>query len=102
LVNGVFRYPINTKWEVYGGGGVGGSYSILSVQDFGVDESDGDFVFAWQGLAGVRYKIKENMSVGLGYKYFGTAKGNYDIGGGSVSIDKVQNHTIGVVFNLKF
>ena len=102
MANAVFRYPISTKWEAYAGGGVGGSYSILNVDDFGVSDSSGDFVFAWQGLAGVRYKLKENMTLGVGYKYFGTAEGNYDIAGASVSIGNVHNHTVGVVFNMKF
>ncbi|MEY2409912.1 MAG: OmpA-OmpF porin, family [Verrucomicrobiota bacterium] len=101
IVNGVFRYPLSQKWETYAGGGVGGSYSILDLNG-AVDDSDGDFVFAWQVLAGFRYKIKENMSIGLGYKYLGTTRGNYDVGGVNVSISDVHNHTFGAVFNLKF
>ena len=62
MVNGVFRYPNASGFEPYLGGGVGGSLDILYVDDFGIEDTDTDFNFAWQFLAGVRYMIQENMS----------------------------------------
>ena len=102
IVNGVFRYPNDSKFEPYLGGGIGGSCNILHIDDFGIDDTDADFNFAWQALAGVRYKFLENMSLGIGYKYFGTSSSDYDIEGISVDIDTSNNHTLNVVFNVVF
>jgi opacity protein-like surface antigen len=102
IVNAVYRYQFGAKYETYIGAGIGGVYSSLTIDDQGVDDDDGDVVFAWQAIAGVRYLISETMSVGVGYKYLGTTEGKYDIEGSSIKIDSVHNHTFGAVFNWKF
>ena len=102
IVNAVYRFPLGAKFESYIGAGAGGTYSVLTVDDVGVDDDDGDVVFAWQAIAGVRYLLSETMSVGVGYKYLGTSESEYDIQGVSVKIDTVHNHTFGAVFNWKF
>ena len=103
MVNVVYRYPIGAKFETYIGGGAGGVYSVLTIDEPGLDDDDGDVVFGWQAIAGFRYLLSETMSVGVGYKYLGTTEGEYDIqGAGSISIEKVHNHSFGAVFNWKF
>lgn len=102
MVNVVYRYPIGSKFETYIGGGAGGTYSILNIDEPGFSDDDGDIVFAWQVMAGVRYSLSETMAVGVGYKYLGTTEGDYEIGGGSLSIDSVHNHSFAAVFNWKF
>jgi len=102
MVNVIYRYPLGAKFETYIGGGVGGAYSVLDIDEDFAKDDDGDVVFAWQAIAGVRYNISETMSVGVGYKYLGTTEGKYDIEGESVKIDSVNNHTFGAVFNWKF
>lgn len=106
IVNVVYRYQFGPQFETYIGGGAGGAYSVLSIDDtvgvVRVNDDDGDVVFAWQAIAGVRYLLSETMSVGVGYKYLGTTEGKYDIQGASVKVDSVHNHTFGAVFNWKF
>lgn len=102
IVNGVFRYPINSKWVPYAGAGIGGAYSILSIDEFGLDDNDGDFVFAWQFFGGVRYVINDRMSVGAFYKYLGTGDSEFEIDGISFEADDVSNHTVGISFQMKF
>lgn len=102
IINAVYRYTIGAKLETYIGGGVGGVYSHLTIDQGPVDDDDGDVVFGWQAMAGVRYLISETMSVGVGYKYLGTAEGEYDIQGARIKIDSVHNHTFAAVFNWKF
>jgi opacity protein-like surface antigen len=103
IVNVVYRYPIGAKWETYIGGGAGGVYSVLTADDGDFDDDDADVVFGWQAIAGVRYLISETMSVGVGYKYMGTAEGEYEVDGfGRVKIDNVHNHAFSAVFNWKF
>jgi OOP family OmpA-OmpF porin len=106
MVNVVYRYPLGAKFETYIGGGVGGVYGILdidgTVAGISADDNDGDVLFGWQAIAGVRYNISETMSVGVGYKYLGTSEGEFKIGGMKVETDNLNNHAFGAVFNWKF
>lgn len=102
MINVVYRYQLGAKFETYIGGGAGGVYSVLNIDEPGSSDDDGDVVFGWQAIAGVRYIISETMSVGVGYKYMGTTEGEYDIKGSSYEIDSVHNHSFGAVFNWKF
>ena len=79
IINVIYRYQIGPKLETYIGGGAGGVYSHLTIDEGTVDDDDGDVVFGWQALAGFRYSITETMSVGVGYKYMGTTESKYDI-----------------------
>ena len=102
MANGVFRYPIGNRLEPYIGGGIGGSSNFLFIHDFGLDDSDVDFNFAWQAMAGLRYKFADNMSIGAGYKYFGTSGGDYHIDGANVHVGNSNNHTLNIAFNMQF
>ena len=55
-----------------------------------LNDSDGDIVFSWQAMAGVRYMFKDNMSLGVGYKYHGTTEGSYKIEGVNFDISNVR------------
>jgi opacity protein-like surface antigen len=103
LVNAVFRYDNSSKFVPYAGAGVGGAYSILSIDDGGIDDDDGDIVFAWQLFGGVRYNINDRTSVGIYYKYLGTGDSSFSISGfGTAQANDVQNHTFGLNFTMKF
>ena len=104
IFTGEIRIPIVRWLEPYLGGGVGGSWNILYVDNFaGVDwDVDSDFNFAWQAAAGIRFKIPANISLSVGYKYFGTANSVYRIEGGNVHLGTSNNHTLNVAFNMVF
>jgi opacity protein-like surface antigen len=97
LANAVFRYENKTKFVPFVGAGAGGAFSIL---DAPID-SDTDFVFAWQLMAGVDYKIGENMCLGVKYKYFGTGDQSYDFGPG-IKLKDIVTHSVGVAFTWHF
>ena len=98
LVNAVYRFPLGAKFESYIGAGIGGVYGILTIDEGNTDDDDGDVMFGWQVIAGVRYNISETMSVGAGYKYLGTTEGEFF----GVKSDTLNNHSFGGVFNWKF
>jgi len=101
LVNGVFRLPNRTGFEPYVGAGVGGMLGYFGINDC-CGDFDNDFVFAWQGKAGVTYRFHPNMAVGLGYKYLGTAETDYNVFGIHTHLNTLHNHSVSVVFNMKF
>lgn len=71
LAHAVFRWQFYPHWIAYAGAGVGGTFSSLHVNaggsNYGLSGTDVDF--AWQTMAGVRYRIGSS-EIGLGYEYF--------------------------------
>jgi opacity protein-like surface antigen len=83
LANVAFQIPLpRTKLIPYLGGGVGGSWSIFDTDLYSngaatVVGNESDFVLAYQAFAGLRYEINEQMSAGVGYKFFATGSPTY-------------------------
>jgi opacity protein-like surface antigen len=81
-----------------GGGGGGGTVTLYG--------SESDFVFAWQGFAGVRFEINERMSFALTYRYLSVDPSAYHypaVGGPDVTVgfSGHQSHFVGVCFSMK-
>jgi len=53
---------------------VGGGFGRARVKEFG----DSDSAWAYQGIAGVRAALSDNIDVGLKYRYFRTGRLNFD------------------------
>lgn len=112
LANVVFQCPKSSPFIPFLGAGIGGAASLLYADDIAIgtttaDGSFGDFVFAWQAFAGVRYAINEQMSLGLVYKYFYSGASDWEpdlsIGtSGDISADSIQTHSVGFAFNFNF
>ncbi len=113
LATVTFTYPIPHSWITpYIGGGVGGSDSVFdpsnmsnnNSQDFVTGEED-DVVFAWEAYAGLRFQLNPNMSVGIGYKYFGTGNPNFSYPPApnfNVEFKGVETHSILASFTWRF
>ena len=104
LANVVFRFENDSPFIPFVGAGAGGVASFLNLDDddLGSDDNDSDLVFAWQLQAGVHYRINDQMSVGLAYKYLGTDSPEFDIEGETIELDSVHNHSILGSFNWSF
>ena len=65
------------------GGGVGFAGTDFDVRDDREGEAytdgDSDTGFAWQLLAGIRYPVSENFSLGLKYRYFNQGDLSFDL-----------------------
>ncbi|PIW25886.1 MAG: cell envelope biogenesis protein OmpA [Rhodospirillales bacterium CG15_BIG_FIL_POST_REV_8_21_14_020_66_15] len=75
MFNGYVDIPTKSRWTPYIGAGIGGAvvdFSDLSPVG-GSRISDSDHVFAYQGIAGVTYKIDDRMGLFTEYRYVGTA-----------------------------
>ncbi|MGH7941765.1 MAG: outer membrane protein [Limisphaerales bacterium] len=79
LANVILSLPIpHSNIVPYIGGGLGGSDSIFDAHHFTdpagnyADGSESDVVFAWQVVAGVRFMLTPNFSLGVGYQFFAT------------------------------
>jgi len=68
MVNGLLDFG-DRGFGAYIGGGFGKAW----VKEFG----DSDSAWAWQGIAGVRTAVSDNIDLGLKYRYFRTGKLNF-------------------------
>jgi opacity protein-like surface antigen len=78
MVNVIYTRPLGHHFSAYVGGGLGGVSSDYSNEFGGTTPSDS--VFAFQGMAGVKYAVNERWNVGIAYKFLGTT--GHDVGPG--------------------
>lgn len=102
LANVVFRLENDTPWLPYAGVGAGGVAAILDLEEGDADETDSDFVFAWQFQGGLRYRLSESSSVGIGYKYLGVDSPEFDLGGSNQEFDILHNQSVFASFTWSF
>ena len=104
MVNAWYDFDTSTPWTPFIGGGAGGAYMNLDVSSVGgapthYDESD--LVIAYQGSAGLAYKVNALTSVNVSYRLFGTTNPTF-----SDDIDTVKtkymNHSLMIGVLKKF
>ena len=66
MFNVLYDVPVNERWEVAVGAGVGGN--LVVVGDYDVREMD-DYVFAVQGIAEVAYRMSDRWKLFADYRY---------------------------------
>jgi OOP family OmpA-OmpF porin len=77
MTNGYYRYHNSTPFTPYIGGGVGEAVVQLSnLKPVGAVGTYGgtDAEFAYQGIAGVEYRLTPQLSLGAEYRYFATIR----------------------------
>lgn len=95
----------------YIGGGIG--FATLYLDDtFGTEQntgyrerlyrSDEDTVFAYQAGAGLEIALTKMLSLDIGYRYFGTAKGNFNKSSSTTTEMEFKSHNASIGFRVKF
>jgi OmpA-OmpF porin, OOP family len=115
MANVVLQYPIlGLRVVPYIGGGIGGTATFFDTDGLSngvvtVGGSDEDYVFAYQGLAGLRFALNGQISLGVGYAYFASDGSSYHFEplvccGPElpVGFDRVSIHMVRLNFTLKF
>ena len=105
VVNFIFKIPTNSPWVPYIGGGIGASYTYMnwtraSYGSVSEDLSNVDgscWSLAYQGIAGLDYKITDEISLGLKYIFTGT--GNQNFGGSFQDLDTKGSYSQNVMLN---
>ncbi len=74
MFNGYYDFKNSSKWTPYVGAGIGGA--VVDFDDLspvgGSRITHSDHVFAYQGIAGVTYKIDDALGLFTEYRYVGT------------------------------
>ena len=108
-----FQGPKNQFVSPYIGGGAGVSFASIDADeiDFGATEMhgyDSDAVFAFQGFAGVRFRLNQSMGLSIEYRYFWADEANWDaeFSEGTLSDEmrfgEIETHSLSVVFDFTF
>lgn len=96
LANVIYTVPLHSRFKPFIGGGAGGIWSRIEGRDAGGDHDD--VVFAYQGMAGVKYALNENVDIGLTYKFLGTLDQDFD----GLKTEDAYNHSILAGLTWKF
>jgi opacity protein-like surface antigen len=99
----VFKLPLKCGLTPYVGGGVGGTLSTLYLSGFGIRDWDQDFVYAYEGIAGLRYALSSSFEIGVSYKVLHVDE--QDFYGGTifhVHSDQTLSHSFMATFTWNF
>jgi len=113
LVNLKLELPTRGPVIPYIGAGAGGSFMFLDsdyieLNGTGVWGTETAIVFAYQFFGGVRFRLNDQMSIGIEYRYTRTGEpefeDDWDDHSHDVSIDlgEIQSHTFSASFTFRF
>lgn len=85
-----FQYPNDSGWIPYLNFGFGGAVTVLKLgqvtyamaPDANLSGTGNCVTNAYQIAAGVRYRLYEDLSITLGYKFFGNSQGTVNLNNG--------------------
>ena len=96
MVNGLLEVGKDDSLQVFVGGGVGiASVDFeLAPANLGVLVDDTSSEFAYQGLAGMRVAITDNLDVGIKYRYFVIDEFEFEAANGNALELDYQSHSV--------
>jgi opacity protein-like surface antigen len=77
------------------GAGAGGVASVIAGSTI---DTESDFTFAYEGIAGFAYAIAPRIDIGLTYKFLGATDHKFD----SIKTGETYAHSILATFTFKF
>lgn len=103
MANGAYHFLPKSAWHPFVGAGIG-------MARIGVDwrttngslVDDTDWVFAYQGFAGVSYDVAKNWELTAQYRYFATQDPEFSASDGTKFSGEYQSHSLMAGFTYKF
>lgn len=114
LLNARFQWPNAKRLIPYAGAGAGGSAMFLDADDLEIGGTQvggtgSDVVFAWQFFGGLRYKLTDNIDLGVEYRYFGAQQPEFDgdshgfhMGDESIEFGRIEGHALSLAVQFRF
>jgi opacity protein-like surface antigen len=94
MANGIYKVAINNHWQAYGGLGAGVLISTLDQNTPGNSISPTDCEFAYQAMFGIKYRVNDHLSCGLGYNFLGSLDHHWNGNGGGVTTSPTYMHSV--------
>jgi outer membrane protein OmpA-like peptidoglycan-associated protein len=101
LGNVLYDFQTGTPFTPYLGVGAGLARVKHDARLGALSVSDSDWVFAYQGIAGVAYNVTNNLALTADYRYFATQKPKFDVIGSTVD-GQYRNHSVMVGLRYSF
>ena len=110
LANVVLQYPNRTGLVPVIGAGAGAHWAVLDAQNISLgsttlNDDSSTWTFGYQGYAGVRYQLRENMNLGVFYHYSVADGPSWEFDsapGGNIKLDSLRTHTLSLTFGWDF
>lgn len=102
MVNGYYDFDTGSRWTPYLGLGLG--VSQHKFDSLTINVADEDTVLAYQGMAGVAYRLKpyERTYIGVGYRYFGTSDPEFSTTAGQSVEHSYDGHNLEAFIRIPF
>jgi outer membrane protein OmpA-like peptidoglycan-associated protein len=97
MANVLYDIRLADKLGLSIGAGAGADFANLTERGPGLDQSDQDWNFAYQGIAGLNYALGSRTTAFVNYRYFRVANPNFDmssLGGDLIEGDDFVKHTV--------
>ena len=104
MLNGIYEFLPDSKWHPFVCIGIGTAYvdaSGTQKQNSTIYQGN-EWVFAYQGIAGVAYDLFDMLSLTAQYRYFGTTDYEVATPGGAKLDAEFGSHAIMIGMNYKF
>ena len=103
MINLFYDFKTGTPATPYIGAGIGAARVSLTASPFGASHlDDTDSAFAYQGIAGVGYRVNESAQVFADYRYFATTSLDFTTAAGTAVDADYGNHTLMVGLRFSF
>lgn len=107
MANGMWDFSGAEGFTFFVGGGAGGAQlkvsGLTTATDVELlDDKSGSWLFAWQGIAGVRKSLTDNLDAHLRYRYFNVDEAEMIGLGGRVVEADFSSHTLALGLTLNF
>ena len=102
-INAYYDFKTETPLTPYVGVGLGAARVSLEANPFGASRlDDSDSAFAYQGIAGVGYRLNDRAQVFADYRYFATTSLDFTTAAGTSVDADYGNHTLMVGLRFGF
>ncbi len=109
FVNVRLQCPTRYAVSPYIGGGSGLSVAAihadhLEIGGTSVHGDQADAVFGYQGFAGLRFRLNEQMGLSVEYHYFGTTEPSWEAENisGRMKFGRTETHAVSLAFDFRF
>lgn len=92
--NAYYDIQVTQRTDIYLGGGVGAARVDAEIRSGTVERSGGEWIFAWQLMAGLSYQLRDNLALTGGYRLF--AADNCDLDDADFKTPIVHSFEIGL------
>ena len=102
MANGIYKYPFNDHWQVYGGLGAGVLISTLNLSTPVASSSSTDCTFGYQAMVGIKCAFDTHLECGVGYNFLGSLDHHWNDLGRGVTFSPTYMHSILVSLTYRF